>query len=125
MTASAAHQRAVCDAIAAMGAKMKLYNGDPLATPTPGTAIASTPAIVTLTWGAAVDGAGGDAGKAVATSSAGNFVLPAGSNATHYGIFAADGTTLLRSRPMDSAITVGAAAISVDVVAKTKYQGGQ
>lgn len=122
MTATAAHQRAVCDLIAGTGNKVTLHSGDPGTTGA--NLITTTPASFTTTWGAAADGAGGDAGKAVATGSAGTLQVPVSTTASHYGIW--NGSTFLRGHALDSSITVNATGpVNVDVTPKTKYLGGQ
>ncbi|WP_019204592.1 hypothetical protein [Tsukamurella sp. 1534] len=117
MAKTPAHTRAVCDAIAAMGNKMTLHTADPGTT---GSNLASTtPASANTTWPAAVDGAGADAGKAVSAGSKCNYSVPPSTTITHYGIW--NGSTFLRGAALDTPITTGAAAVSVDVTPTTKY----
>lgn len=123
MTATSAHQKAVCDAIAAMGNVIKLHSGDPGTTGA--NLLATTPASATTAWGASADGSGGDAGYAVAAGSACNFTIAPTGAASHYGIYSSGGT-FLRGHALDAGITNnGTGSVSVDVTPKTKYKGGQ
>lgn len=117
MAKTPAHMRAVCDLIAGTGNKITLHSADPGTTGA--SLVTTTPASANTTWGAAADGAGGDAGKAVATGSVVNFTVPASTTASHYGIW--NGATFLRGAALDAGITTGGAAVSVDVTPKTKY----
>ncbi|MGH3956486.1 MAG: hypothetical protein ACRDTI_20870 [Mycobacterium sp.] len=121
MTATSAHQKTVCDAIAALGGKITLHSGDPGTTGA--NLITTSPASGTTTWGASADGAGGDTGKAVATGSAVTLQVPASTTASHYGIWS--GSTFLRGHALDASIATNANAVNVDVTPKTKYIGGQ
>jgi hypothetical protein len=122
VTATSAHQIAVCNYIAGLGNTIKLFATDPGTTGT--SPIATTPASANTTWGGAADGTGADAGMAVATGSAANFSIPPNTTATFYGIF--NGSTFLRGHALDAGITTNAnGSVSVDVVPKTKYKGGQ
>lgn len=123
MAATSAHQIAICNAIAAAGNTIKACSGDPGTAASAANVIASTPASFNTTWGGAADGAGADAGYAVALGSAGTLQIPAGAVVSHYAIF--NGTTYLRGRALDTPITVGASPVNIDITPKTRYKGGQ
>lgn len=114
----AAHRRACCAAITALGNRIGLYAGATRV----GTAYADT------SWGTPVDGAGGDAGKAISTGTKVTITVPAAavSNGTiinRYGIF--NGATLLRTNDLPISLTVndGSEAFQVDVTPTFKYRG--
>lgn len=121
MTATSAHQKAICDAITAAGNKITLHSADPGTTGA--SLIATTPASGNTTWPASSDGAGGDAGYAVATGSAVTLQCPASSTPGYYGVW--NGATFLRGKALDTPITVGASPVNVDVTPKARYKGGQ
>lgn len=118
MTATAAHKRQVADATAGFGNKVTYHSGDPGTTGA--NLITTTPASANTTWAAAVDGAGGDAGKAVATGSAVNLQVPASTVVAYYGVW--NGSTFLRGEPMDSGgVTVNAGGpVPIDCTPKIK-----
>lgn len=120
MAKTAAHKRAVCDLIAGTGNTIKLCSGDPGTGASAANVIATTPASGNTTWAAAVDGAGADAGAAVAVGSPVNLQVPASTTASHYAIF--NGATYLRGDVLLPSITVNAnGPLSVDVTPRTKY----
>lgn len=114
----AAHRRACCAAITALGNRIGLYAGVTRV----GTVYADT------SWGTPVDGSGGDAGKAVSTGSKVTITVPAstvsnGTTITRYGIF--NGATLLRTNdlPVSLVVNDGSQAFQVDVTPTFKYRG--
>ncbi|GAB17473.1 hypothetical protein GOEFS_035_00040 [Gordonia effusa NBRC 100432] len=99
------------------GAKITAHSGDPGATGA--NLFASTPASFATAWGAAVDGAGADTGKAVSTGTTGDLLIPASTTVTHYGIW--NGSTFLRGELLDGSITVNGTPVLVRITPKTKY----
>ncbi|MGB3707586.1 hypothetical protein [Gordonia sp. (in: high G+C Gram-positive bacteria)] len=119
MAKTAVHKRQVLDLITATGNTIKLHSADPGTTGA--SAIATTPASGNTTWAAAVDGSGGDAGKASATGSKVTLQVPASTTVTHYGIY--NGATFLRGEALDASITVNATGpVSVDVTPRSTYE---
>ncbi|MEJ9080787.1 hypothetical protein WKY82_20425 [Gordonia malaquae] len=114
MAKTAAHRKAVADAIGGMGAKVTLHSADPGTTGA--NVISTTPASANTTWAAATD----DGTQATAQGSAVNLQVPASTNVTHYGIW--NGSTFLRGQALDATITVNAGGpIAVDVTPRTRY----
>ncbi|QGH76177.1 hypothetical protein SEA_JELLYBONES_35 [Gordonia phage Jellybones] len=114
MAKTNAHKRSLADAAAALGNRVKLHSGDP------GTnganLITTSPAYANTTWAAAVDGSGGDAGKAVVVGSAVSLQIPVSTTATHYGIFSS-GDVFLRGGPLANGpiSSTSAGAVTIDV----------
>ncbi|OHT67778.1 hypothetical protein [Mycobacteroides chelonae] len=113
-----AHRNACANAITALGNRIGLYVG--------GTRVGTVSA--DTTWGAAVDGTGPDAGRAVATGSKVTISVPGGTVANgavidRYGIH--NGTTLLRTNDLPITMTIndGSQAFQVDVTPVFKYRG--
>ncbi|MFA4084251.1 hypothetical protein ONA92_21375 [Mycobacteroides salmoniphilum] len=121
MTATGAHQRAICDAITAAGVKITMHESDPGTTGAG--LIATTPASGNTTWPAATDGTAGDAGYAVSQGSPVTLQVPASKVVGWYGIW--NGSTFLRGHAVDNPITVGASPVSVDIPPRTRFKGGQ
>lgn len=118
MTATDAHNRAVCDFKTGQGNKITLHTADPGVT---GTAIiATTPASANTTWGASAMGAGADAGYAVSVGTPVQYTLPASTTATHYGVW--NGSTFLRGALLDASLTTNANPVAVDVTPKTRHR---
>ncbi|WP_301119752.1 hypothetical protein [Mycolicibacterium fortuitum] len=114
----AAHRRACCAAITALGARIGLYAGATRV----GTVYADT------TWAAPVDLTEGGVDKAASTGSTVTITIPGGTVANGtvingYGIF--NGTTLLRTESLPVSITVndGSQALQIDVTPTFKYRG--
>ncbi|QDH48279.1 hypothetical protein SEA_LUKER_33 [Gordonia phage Luker] len=108
------HKRALADAAAAMGNRVKLHSGDP------GTSganlITTTPAYADTTWAAAVDGTGSDTGKAVVVGSAVSLQIPPNTTASHYGIYTSDDVFLRGGALAEGAISSTASgAVTIDV----------
>ncbi|QDF18614.1 hypothetical protein SEA_PUPPER_128 [Gordonia phage Pupper] len=118
MAKEASHRRDVCNYIASKGNTIRAHTADPGTTGA--SAIGTTPASAPTTWGAAVDGTGPDANKAVSTGSGVSLSVPPNTVVTHYSI--SNGSTFLRGEALTNPITVGAGgAVTVDIVPQTKY----
>lgn len=114
MAKTAAHRKAVAEAIGGMGAKVTLHSADPGTTGA--NVISTTPASANTTWAAATD----DGTQATIQGSAVNLQVPAGNAATHYGIW--NGSTFLRGEVLNPSIIVnGTGAMGVDFTPRTKY----
>lgn len=114
----AAHRRACCAAITALGNRIGLYAGATRV----GTVYADT------NWAAPVDLTEGGVDKAASTGSAVTITVPGGTVANGtvingYGIF--NGTTLLRTEALPVSITVndGSQPLQLDVTPTFKYRG--
>ncbi|WP_301119565.1 hypothetical protein [Mycolicibacterium fortuitum] len=114
----AAHRRACCAAITALGNRLGLYAN----TTRVGTAFGDT------TWAAPVDLTEGGVDKAASTGSTVTITVPGGTVANgtvidRYGVF--NGTTLLRTEALPFTIVVndGSQELKVDVTPTFKYRG--
>lgn len=123
MAATAAFKRAVLDSITARGAVITLHSADPGTTGANELAGGGYAAKLTV-WPAAVDGAGGDAGKAVATGSQQTFDVEAGDTAAWWGCWA--GTVgargaFLFGRPLTPSIAIAGANGQIAVTPVQTY----
>ncbi|WP_396909531.1 hypothetical protein [Mycolicibacterium sp.] len=114
----AAHRRACCAAITALGNRIGLYAN----TTRVGTVYGDT------TWAAPVDVTEASVDKASSTGSTVTISVPGGtvSNGTvinRYGVF--NGSTLLRTEALPISLTIndGSQAFQVDVTPTFKYRG--
>ncbi|MCC9182555.1 hypothetical protein [Mycolicibacterium mageritense] len=119
----AAHRRACCAAITALGARIGLYAGSTRVDTTPTSSVYAD-----TTWGAPADITEGGIDKAQSVGSTVTISVPAGTVANGtvidgYGIF--NGATLLRRETLPIALTIndGSQAFQVDVTPRFKYRG--
>ncbi|QDM56849.1 hypothetical protein SEA_BEAVER_35 [Gordonia phage Beaver] len=119
MAKTSAHKRALAEASAAFGNRIKLHSGDPGTTGA--NLIATTPAHAATTWPSAVDGSGPDSGKALVIGSPVNLQIPPSTTATHYGIYSSGDVYLkggeLGTGPISST-SAGAVTIEVTPIIK-------
>ncbi|AOQ28892.1 hypothetical protein SEA_WATERFOUL_28 [Mycobacterium phage Waterfoul] len=114
----AAHRRACCAAITALGNRIGLYSGATRV----GTLFADT------TWGTPADVTESGVDKAQSTGSTVTITVPGGTVANgatidRYGVF--NGTTLLRTEALPVSLTVndGSQQVQIDVTPVFKYRG--
>lgn len=114
----AAHRRACCAAITALGNRIGLYAGSTRV----GTVFGDT------TWGTPTDVNEGGIDKAQSIGSMTTITIPGGTVANgtiinRYGIF--NGSTLLRTEALPVSLTVndGSQSLQVDVIPSFKYRG--
>ncbi len=107
MAQTSAVKKSACDYITGLGNKVSLHTADP------GTTGASevsggSYAKQATTWGASVDGSGGDAGKAVSTGSDVTFTIPASTTVAYFGVWNAAGSTFLWGAALTPSVTINA-----------------
>lgn len=119
----AAHRRACCAAITALGNRVGLFAGSTRVDTTPTSSVYAD-----TTWGTPTDVTEGGVAKAQSVGSTVTITIPGGTVANgtvinRYGIF--NGATLLRTEALPVSITVndGSQALQVDVTPTFKYRG--
>lgn len=114
MAKTNAHKRALADAAAALGNRIKLHSADP---GTNGANLITTnPTQANTAWAAAFDGSGGDSGKAVVVGSAVSLQIPASTTASHYGVYTSGDVFLRGGALVDGPISsTSAGGVTIDV----------
>ncbi|BDY33147.1 hypothetical protein [Mycolicibacterium mageritense] len=119
----AAHRRACCAAITALGNRIGLYAGSTRIDTTPASSVYAD-----TTWGAPTDITESSIAKAQSVGSTVTITVPAntvtnGTVINRYGIF--NGATLLRTEALPISLTIndGSQAFQVDVTPTFKYRG--